>query len=186
MDDKDIVELYLQRDEAAIAFSAEKYGSRLKSLAFGITFDHQTAEECESDTYLNAWNLIPPNEPRTFLFGFLARITRHLSIDRCRRQESLKRKAQIVELSLEMEMCLPAKEDVISSIGEKELGDAISSFLKTISKEKRVVFMRRYFYLDSISEIAARCGMSESKVKSMLFRIRSNLKEYLIREGFCI
>ena len=186
MEDEKIVQMYLDRDESAVRFSAEKYGSRLRALSLGITSDFQTSEECENDTYLQAWNRIPPNEPRTFLYAFLARIARHISIDRCRERASLKRDGYIVELSEEMEMCLPASEDVESRIAEEELGKSISNYLHTISKEKRVIFMRRYFYLDSIVEISKRCAITESKVKSSLFRTRNDLREYLIKEGYAL
>lgn len=102
MEDSEIVQRYLDRDESAIEFSAEKYGTRLRALSFGITSDRQTSEECENDTYMQAWNRIPPNEPRTYFYAFLARIARHISIDRCREQECLKRYGYIVELSEEM------------------------------------------------------------------------------------
>ena len=186
MEDDKIVQLYLDRDESAIRFSSEKYGSRLRALSLGITSDLQTSEECENDTYLQAWNLIPPNEPGTFLYAFLARIIRHISIDRCRERSSLKRDGYIVELSEEMEMCLPASEDVESRVVEEELGKAISNYLHTLSQEKRVIFVRRYFYLDSIAEISKRCAISESKVKSSLFRTRNGLREYLIGEGYAL
>ena len=186
MEDDKIVSLYLDRDESAIRFSSEKYGSRLRALSLGITSDLQTSEECENDTYLQAWNLIPPNEPRTFLYAFLARITRHISIDRCRERASLKRDGHIVELSEEMEMCLPAPDDVESRIAEEELGRAISNYLHTVPQEKRVIFMRRYFYLDSVAEISKRCAVTESKVKSSLFRTRNDLREYLIKEGYAL
>lgn len=186
MEDDKIVQLYLDRDESAIRLSSEKYGSRLRSISMGITSDFRTSEECENDTYLQAWNLIPPNEPRTFLYAFLARIIRHISIDRCRERASLKRDGYIVELSEEMEMCLPASEDVESGIAEEELGKVISNYLRTISQEKRVIFVRRYFFLDSITEISKRCNITESKVKSSLFRTRNDLREYLIKEGYVL
>ena len=152
----------------------------------GITSDHQTSEECENDTYLQAWNLIPPNEPVTYLFAFLARIVRHISIDRCRERTSLKRAGYIVELSKEMEMCLPSSDDIERNIAAQELGKSISSYLHTISQEKRVIFVRRYFYFDSIEKISKRCAISESKVKSSLFRTRNGLREYLIKEGYTL
>lgn len=186
MEDDKIVQLFLNRDESAIPLSSEKYGSRLRALAMGITSDFRTSEECENDTYLQAWKLIPPNEPRTYLYAFLARITRHIAMDRCRERASLKRNGYIVELSEEMEMCLPSSDDVESRIAEEELGKAISNFLHTISREKRVIFVRRYFYLDSIVEISKRCAVTESKVKSSLFRIRNDLREYLIKEGYAL
>ncbi len=183
MEDERIVRMYLDRDEDAIRCSAEKYGSRLRALATGITGDARIAEECENDTYLRAWDLIPPNEPWTYLYPFLARITRHVSIDRCRRQASLKRSAYVVELSEELEACLPSAEGPEDTLSAEELGKAIGNWLQTLSREKRVIFVRRYFYLDSVREISRRYGISESKVKSSLFRARNGLRQYLIREG---
>ena len=106
MDDSRIVELYLLRDETAIKQTTEKYGSRLRSLAYGIVNDSQTAEECENDTYMEAWNTIPPHEPRSYLYAFLARITRHISLNYCRDRSRLKRSAFICELSVEIEQCM--------------------------------------------------------------------------------
>lgn len=105
LDDNRIVELYLLRDETAIKQTTEKYGSRLRSLACGIVNDQQTAEECENDTYMEAWNTIPPHEPRSYLYAFLARITRHISLNCCRDRNRLKRSAFICELSAELEQC---------------------------------------------------------------------------------
>lgn len=185
MEDAEIVQLYLNREESAIRLSAEKYGSRLRALSFGITSDFQTAEECENDTYLQAWNSIPPNEP-IFLYAFLACITRHISIDRCRRRASLKRSGHMVELSEELANCIPAPNDIESEMAAEDLGRAISDFLRTISREKRVIFVRRYFYLDSIAEISRRCAVTESKVKTSLWRTRRDLRDYLIKEGFVL
>lgn len=186
LEDEKIVQLFLERDENAIKYSSEKYGARLRAIALGITSDFHTAEECENDTYLKAWGLIPPNEPRTYLFAFLARITRHISIDRCRERDSLKRKAFIAGLSEEMEMTIQSSDTVEGNWDAKELGEKISRFLKNQSKEKRVIFVRRYFYMDSISEICKRLAVSESKVKSVLFRVRNDLRKYLIREGYVL
>ena len=186
MEDNKIVELFLDKDENAIKYSSEKYGSKLRAISLSITSDFQTSEECENDTYLQAWNSIPPNEPRSYLYAFLARIIRHISIDRCRERSSLKRYAYIVELTSEMEMCIPSQNDVETNLDAKELGEAISRFLHTISKEKRVMFVRRYFYMDSTSEISKRCMVSENKVKSVLFRVRKDLRQYLIQEGYAL
>lgn len=186
MEDDKIVQLYLNRDESAIKLSSEKYGSRLRALSLRITSDMQTSEECENDTYLQAWNLMPPNEPRTYLYAFLARIARHISIDRCRDRVSLKRDGYILELSEEMETCLPPSDDIENALDEKELGKAISTYLQMVSQEKRVIFVRRYFYLDSVAEISKRCAISESKVKSSLFRTRNDLREYLLKEGYTL
>lgn len=186
LDDSKIVELYLGRDEEAVRQTAEKYGGRLRSLAYGIVGDRQTAEECENDTYMEAWNTIPPHEPDSYLYVFLARITRHLSLNCCRYRSRLKRSALIVELGTELEQCIPAPDDVECRIDDMTLRDAINKFLGTLSEEKRTVFVRRYWYLDSIADISERLALSESKVKTTLFRCRSRLREYLEREGYTI
>lgn len=111
MDDTTIIDLYFARDEAAIRHTAEKYGGRLRALSHGIVQDMQTAEECENDTYLQAWNAIPPHDPKEYLYAFLARITRHISLNRCRDRRRLKRSAYICELSAELEQCIPAPDD---------------------------------------------------------------------------
>lgn len=186
MEDEKIVELYLRRDETAIACTGEKFGRRLRSLAYGIVEDRQTAEECENDTYLKAWNAIPPHEPRTYLYAFLARITRHVSLNRCREQNRLKRRAYLCELTAEMEECIPAPDDVACQVDDRALGEAINGFLGTLSEEKRNMFLRRYWYLDPMAEIAGRFGVSESKVKTTLYRCRARLRQYLEKEGYML
>ena len=184
MDDNRIVELYLRRDEAAIKQTAEKYGSRLRALSYGIVNDSLTAEECENDTYMEAWKRIPPHEPRTYLYAFLARITRNISLNRCREQNSLKRSAFVCELSTELEQCLPAPDDMECRITDEEFGIAINDFLGKLDEEKRNIFIRRYWYMDSVADIAKRFEMSESKVKTTLFRCRNRLRDYLEKEGY--
>lgn len=186
MEDSIIVQMYLDRNEDAIRVTAEKYGSRLRALSFGITSDEQTSEECENDTYMETWNRIPPSDPREYFYAFLARIIRFISIDRCRNRDSLKRNAYIVELTDELASCIPASEDVEKTLNAQVLGEFINRFLGTLSDEKQVMFMRRYYYLDSISEISRCCSVSESKVKTSLFRIRNDLREFLIREGYTL
>lgn len=186
MDDNKIVELYLLRDETAIKLTSEKFGKRLRSLAYGIIHDWQTAEECENDTYMEAWSIIPPHEPRSYLYAFLARITRHISLSRCRERSRLKRKAFICELSAEMEQCIPAPDDVECRMDDLALGEAINEFLGMLDEEKRNLFLRRYWYLDSIAAISKRFACSESKVKTTLFRCRNQLREHLIKEGYTI
>ena len=186
MDDDRIVELYLSRDESAIKETSKKYGPRLYSLAYGIVGDRQTAEECENDTYLEAWNSIPPHEPKSYLYAFLARIARHVSLNRCRDNARLKRNAVICELSAEMEECLPSPDDSECRIDDKLLGESINRFLSALDCEKRNVFIRRYWFLDSVADISARFGLSESKVKTMLFRCRNKLRDHLKKEGYDI
>ena len=184
MEDRDIVDLFLRRDECAIDRTAEKYGSRLRTLAFGIVGDSQTAEECENDTYLEAWNTIPPHEPRDYLYPYLARITRHLALNCCRDRARLKRSAQICALSEELEQCLPAPDDIACRMDDMAFGRLINTFLAGLDGEKRNVFVRRYWYLDSVSDISRRFALSESKVKTLLFRCRKQLRKYLEQEGY--
>ena len=132
VDDERIVELYLLRDEAAIRQSAGKFGMRLRALSYGIVGDRQTAEECENDTYLEAWNRIPPHEPRSYLYPFLARIDRHISLNCCRDRSRLKRSALICELSAEMEQCIPAPDDVECRIDDLAFAEAINGFLASL------------------------------------------------------
>ena len=184
LEDFEIVELFFKRNEDAIKKTSEKFGKRLFSVAFGITKNFETAEECENDTYLEAWNRIPPHEPKSYLYAFLARITRNLSLNRCREKETLKRKAFICELSAEMEECIPSPDDMNCRLDDIAFGEAISAFLRNLEIEKRNIFIRRYWFLDSVSEISKRFSLSESNVKTTLFRLRKNLREYLEKEGF--
>ena len=184
MEDDKLVSLYLLRDESAISHTAEKYGSRLRGIAQRITGDAATAEECENDTYLEAWNRIPPHEPRSYLAAFLSRIVRNLSLNRCAERECLKRGAWVTEFTEELEQCIPASGDVGQELDGAELGRVISLFLHGQSKEKRVMFVRRYFYLDTIEAIAKGFRCSESKVKTRLFRMRKELRRYLEKEGY--
>ncbi len=183
MEDEKIVELYLCRNESAIGKTKEKYGSRLAQLSLSIVGDFHTAQECENDTYMKAWQSIPPHEPREYFYSFLAKITRNLSLNFCRSRDRLKRKAHICELSTEMEQCIPSPDDVECRIDDSIFKEAINGFLATLSEEKRNVFLRRYWYLDSVSDICKRYAFSKSKVESILFRCRNKLREYLEKEG---
>jgi len=184
LEDNRIIDLFMSRDETAIEETSVKYGARLKNISFGITEDRQTAEECENDTYLEAWNTIPPHNPVEYLFAFLARIVRHISIDACRTRSRLKRSAVIMELTAEMEECIPAPDDTVCKLEYKELGEAIGRYLYTLSEEKQMIFIRRYWYLDSVDAIAVRLGIGQSKVKMTLLRCRNGLREYLTKEGY--
>lgn len=184
MKDEKIVALYLERNKQALEYTASQYGTRLRNISYGIVEDRLTAEECENDTYLKAWNLIPPHNPVDYLFVFLARIIRHISLDACRTRSRLKRSAVITELTSEMEECIPAPDDTACKVEYQELGDAISHYLCTLHKEKQIIFVRRYWYLDSVDTIAKRLGIGHSKVKMTLLRCRNELREYLIKEGY--
>lgn len=186
LDDGKIVELFLSRDEAAIAEVSEKYGSRLRALALHITNDRQTSEDCENETYFQAWNSIPPHEPKDHLYPFLACITRHIALNCCRSDRRLKRSAAIMQLSAEMEQCIPASDDTERQTDSIVIRDAINSFLGSLSEEKRNVFLRRYWYFDSVEEISERFGISTGKVKTMLFRMRARLRRHLEKEDYIL
>ena len=186
MEDREIIELFCNRDEAAIGQTAEKYGARLRRVSFGITEDELTAEECENDTYMKAWNTIPPENPVNYLFAYLVRIIRNLSLDACRRSGRLKRNATVMELTVEMEECIPAPDDTASRLEAEELGKAVSRYLRTLDVEKQIILMRRFWYLDSVESIADRLGFWKSKVKMTLKRCRDGLKKYLLKEGYLL
>ena len=186
LEDTRIVELYLNREESAIGETAKKYGARLRALSFGIVGDKETAKECENDTYMEAWNRIPPHEPRTYLYAFLARIVRHISLNRCRADKRLKRHAVICELSAELEQCIPAPDDTECRLDDMAFRELINGFLGTLSEEKRNVFLRRYWYMDSVAELSKRFSISESKVKVMLYRCREAFRTYLEKEGYTL
>ena len=186
MEDHKIVELYLQRSESAIAHTAAKYGEKLRGVSFGIVKNKVTAEECENDTYLQAWNSIPPHMPHSYLFAYLARIIRHISIDRCRYQQRLCRSAYVQELSAELLLCIPGAEDTERSMEAIALSQTISAFLRQQTELSRNVFLRRYWYMDSIADISHHFGITQSKAKSILFRCRNALRKYLEKEGYTL
>lgn len=184
MEDGEIVDLFLTRNEAAISKTSEKYGKKLRSLAYKVCGNMTTAEECENDTYLKAWDSIPPHTPRTYFFSFLAKITRCIAIDCVKKETRQKRNVQLLELTQELENGIPSLNDVESQLDGKLLSETISGFLRTLTEEKRNIFLRRYWFMDSISDISERYSISEGKIKSVLFRTRNALHDYLIKEGF--
>lgn len=186
MDDSQIIDLFFERDETAIRYTSEKYGKRLRYLSQGIVRDFQTAEECENDTYVEAWNIIPPHSPKEHLYAFLAKIIRRISLNCCRDRSRLKRSAYICQLSIEMEQCIPAPDDCECRIDNIAFADIINRFLASLTVEKRSIFLRRYWYLDSIADISKRFGYSESKVKTTLFRSRNQLREHFEKKGYLL
>lgn len=182
--DEKIVELYLARSEKAVAETKEKYGGRLRSVSFNIVRDSGISEECENDTYLKAWTAIPPSEPRSYLFAFLARIIRNLSLNRLRSANAQKRQADYAEITEELSACAAAIDDTEQSVDEILLGELLSGFIRSLPDENRLLFMRRYWYLDSVSAAAKRIGISESNAKVRLFRLREQLKTHLEKEGY--
>lgn len=184
MDDKQILDLFFVRNEDAIRYTDNTYGRRLFILADNIVNNDQDAEESVSDTYLKAWETIPPQRP-TYFFAYLAKICRHYALGRLDWKNAAKRKAEVVSLTLEMELCIPdnARDRELEG---KELGRVLNAFLRTLTPENRMVFLRRYWYVDTVAEIAVRYGISESAVMTRLSRTRKKLSEYLQKEGISV
>lgn len=181
MEDQQIIRLYWQRDEQAIKETERKYGDKLNSLAYRMVNTNEDAQECVSDTYLSAWNAIPPQWPEYF-FAYLAKICRNLCFGRLDWLNAAKRKAEVVSLTREMEQCIPDRRYTYDP-DRQELGAVLNRFLGTISRENRIIFLRRYWYADSIQEISDRYGISQSKVKTSLHRTRKKLSDFLQKEG---
>ena len=178
MQDNLIIDLFFERNEQAIAETQIKYGSYCKTIAMNILHDDSDSDECVNDTYLAAWNSIPPNRPERFS-SYLARLTRNISLNRYKSRTTERRGGGEFALSLdELDDCVADTDK-----SAEELGKLISDFLFREKKETRQVFVRRYFYGDSIEDIAKRFTFSESKIKSMLHRTRLALREYLTQNG---
>lgn len=181
MDDTIIIDLYWARREIAIEETDKAYGRKLFGLSQNILQNQEDAEENVSDTYMRAWETIPPQRPKHFQ-AFLTKICRHLALDRLDWKNAAKRNAEVVTLTEEMELCIPDTSHDRQMEG-KELGRILETFLNGLSKESRLIFLRRYLYVDTIAEISHRYGFSESKVKMQLRRTRAKLCTYLEMEG---
>ena len=184
MEDNKIIDLFLTRNEDAIRHTADAYGRRLFTLADNILKNDQDAEESVNDTYMRSWDTIPPQRPNYF-FAYLAKICRNCSLSRLQWNSSAKRNAEVVSLTQEMENCIPDRSYERKLEGE-EIGRVLNAFLDSISLESRLIFMRRYWYTDSIAEIAARYSISEGKVKTQLHRTRNKLQLFLAKEGIYV
>ncbi len=186
MEDEMIVSLYWDRDERAVGETQKKYGRYLTKIAYNILNDLEDSRESVNDTYLAAWDSIPPHRPGV-LSAYLAKLTRRISIDCFRYRTREKRMGSEYALSLsELEDCVSGGNTTEELVNGKLLADAIGIYLRLQSEEVRTAFIGRYYFLDSVKEVAAYCGMSESKAKSLLHRTRLGLKEYLIMEGFWV
>ena len=181
-DDQKIIELYCNRSENAIAETAGKYGRYCNAIAYGILGSREDAQECVSDAYLTAWNAIPPRRPAD-LGTYLGKITRNLSIDRLRTRSRKKRGGGEAPLALEeLEEVVAGSDSPENEAVRKELIAALNRFLGDLTRQERYVFLRRYWYLDSLTDIAEKTGFSGSKVASMLYRLRGRLKKQLMKE----
>ena len=183
MKDEDIIGLFWKRDETAISETSEKYGPYCRKIAENILFNPEDEEECLNDTWLCAWKTIPPKRPNR-LSTYLGKITRNLALNLFRKKKTEKRGGGQTELVLsELSECVSSPENVETSVEERELVSAIEKFLWKQPEEKRNIFIRRYWHLCSINEIAKIYGISESKTASVLFRMRNELKNFLKKEG---
>ena len=183
MEDREIVSLFWQRDERALDAAAAKYGGYCRTIARNILPDARDAEECLGDTWLHAWNSIPPHRPES-LAGFLAKLTRCAALKKWRDARAQKRGGGEADLAYEeLSDCIPDRRSVDEALELQELAGRIRRFLDALPATERRVFLCRYWYLDSIAAIAAQFGFSESKVKSMLHRCRARLRDTLKKEG---
>lgn len=181
MDDSKIIELFFLRNEDAIRYTQDAYGLRLFVLADNIVRNDQDAEESVNDTYMKAWDSIPPQKPIRF-FAYLARICRNFALDKLDWKKAAKRNAEVISLTQEMESCIPDRVHD-REMEAKELGQILDAFLRTLTEVNLLVFLRRYWFADSVAEIAARYHISENAVSMRLNRTRAKLRTYLAKEG---
>ena len=182
MEDAQIVTMYWDRDEQAIGETDKKYGKYLQTIAYNILADREDASESVNDTYLAAWDSMPPHRPSA-LSTYLGKITRRISIDCFRKKNAQKRGGEYALSLEELGDCL-GRNTTEESVNAQALADAIGQYLGTVSQEARRVFIGRYYYLDPVKEIARYCHITESKVKMLLLRTRQGLWEHLQKEGF--
>lgn len=181
MEDSAIVALYWARDEQALRETQQKYGAYCHTIACHIVKNRQDAEECVNDTYVQAWNSMPPHRPSA-LRAFLGKITRNLAINRYRAAQAQRRGGGQMTLVLEeLEGCFTDGPE--AALDEKELTRQLDRFLRQLPRKDCCIFVRRYWYLDSLADIAARYHMALGSVKSSLFRSRKKLKQHLEQEG---
>lgn len=186
MKDNEIIELYWERNEAAITATAEKYGSYCHTISYNILHSNEDAEECVNDTWLRAWKSFPPQRPNR-LSTYLGKIIRNLSLDRFKQYNAEKRgRGQTGLMLSELEDCIPAETDVEQSVDEMVLVESLNQFLYAQPEQKRNIFIRRYWYLYPIRDIAEAYGISENKTTSLLFRMRNELKTHLEKEGIML
>ena len=186
MDDRQIIELYHRRDEVAIKQTDQKYGRYCFSIALSILHSHHDAEECVSDTFLQAWNSIPPASPQSLKL-YLAKIIRNVSFNRYKRQNSQKRGGGEIDLVLdEISELISNTKDICDEMEERELCKSIQRFLCSISLRNRNIFIWRYFYCYSIKKIAEALELRENNVSKILLRTRKKLQQYLEKEGYSI
>lgn len=182
MEDLQIIELYWSRNEDAIKETHKKYNRLLHGIAFNILSCPEDSEECVNDTYRKAWNGIPPQKPNS-LVAYLGRIVRNLSINRWHKNRAQKRYSGVEVLMSELVHCIPTSETVEKEIEAHELSNIISDWLCTLSRDDRVLFMRRYWFGDPLNNLACECGTTANKLAGRMYRLRKSLKYTLEKEG---
>jgi len=186
VDDNKIIDLFWARSQQAITESEKKYGAYCRAVARNILDREEDAEECVNDTWLRSWNVMPPQRP-TVLQAFFGKLTRNLSLDRWRRDRAQKRGGNQVDLALdELEDCLASRDRVDEQLDAQQTSELISRFVRSLPERDRLLFVRRYWYLDDIQSLAKRMGMGQSQVKSRLHRIRLRLKAELEKDGVAV
>lgn len=184
MDDNKIISLYFQRREEAIQETDRRYGQKLYHISDNIVHNEEDAQECVSDTYLKTWQTIPPTRPEHF-FAYIAKICRNFSLSRLDWKNAAKRKGEVISLTQELETCIPDKRREAKENG-KELGRLLNAFLATLTPENRMIFLRRYWYVETVGEIAEKYGITENAVSTRLHRTREKLAAYLAKEGIAV
>lgn len=182
MEDAQIIDHFFRRDPEAIRAAQEKYEKRCLAAARHILPDDRDAEECVSDVWLRLWNAIPPERPRS-LAAYITTVTRRLALDKCDYNRAAQCRSDLTVAFEELEGCLPAEDGAVRALEQQEFHRVLNGFLRKLTRQSRTYFIRRYWYGESIREIADSCGAGEEKVKSSLFRTRQRLRTVLEKEG---
>lgn len=185
MEDTQIIDLYFRRDEAAVSETASKYGAFCHRLAWNILSVEADAEECVNDTWLQAWNAIPPQRPEK-LGAWLGRVVRNIAVNLWNRNHRKKRYAGMEQLLAELEECIPSPESVEQKVEEKELTETVNLWLESLSRENRVLFLRRYWNGEAVKELAGEMGVTPGSLAKKLYGLRQNLKYRLEQEGYLL
>lgn len=186
MEDKQIIDMYFDRSEEALLETRKKYVGYCNTISYNILGNEEDVEECLDDMLVKLWELIPPERPICFK-AYIGRLIRNISLNKLKYNNAEKRGGgQTMALIDELYECIPDSNSVESEMDKKHLSQILNSFLEKLSQEKRIIFVKRYWYMCNVKDIAADLDMSESKVKSVLFRVRGDLKKYLEAEGVLV
>lgn len=185
MEDARIIDLFYERSEQAVSELDRKYGAAVRKTAANILRDREDAEECVNDTYLGVWNSVPPHRPEP-LGSYVCRIARNIAVSRLRANTAARRSGGVELVLDELAECVPASVDLEGELEARELLAAIERFLSTLSYDDRFLFVRRYWYADSVKEIAAAVHSRENRVAVRLFRLREKLQKFLMKEGLLV